>query len=116
MAFIFALISLTLLVVIGFFVLLASSKTEGVTRTFGKYLSVWIFVLVATIGAGLATAPLFDGRPFGMPMMHHGEGAGMMGRMMHRRFEQLPERTPPTSAPSPESGSSSSEEKQGGTN
>ena len=110
MALIFALIPLTLLVVVGFFVLIASSKMEGVTRTFGKYLSVWIFVLVATIGAGLATAPVFGGRPFGIPMMRHGEGPGMMGRMMHRRFEQLPQTTPPASAPaSPESGSSTPE-------
>jgi hypothetical protein len=107
MALIFALIPLTLLAVIGFFVLLASSKTEGVMRTFGKSLSIWIFVLVATFVAGIATAPLFGGRPFGMPMMRHGEGPGMMGGMMHRRFEQLPETTPPASSPSsPESGSS----------
>lgn len=103
MALIFALIPLTLLVVVGFFVLLASTKTEGIARTFGKYLSIWIFVLVGIIAAGIATAPLFEGRPFGMPVMRH----GMMDRMMHHRFGGPPQATLPESSPSPpESGSS----------
>jgi hypothetical protein len=56
-------------------------KADGAVRTFGKYLAVWTFVLAALLFVGAATAPMFDGRPFGM----HGR---MMGDRMHGMMEQ----------------------------
>ncbi len=75
------LIPATILVVIGYFVLASSVKADGAVRTFGKYLAVWIFLLAALLFVGVATAPMFDGRPFGM----HGR---MMGGRMHGMMER----------------------------
>jgi hypothetical protein len=45
MCFFFSLIPATLFVTIGFFVLFASSKVDGGIKTFGRVLSIWIFVI-----------------------------------------------------------------------
>jgi hypothetical protein len=47
MCFFFSFIPATFWVVVGYFVLFASTKTEGSIRTFGKILAVWIFVIAA---------------------------------------------------------------------
>jgi hypothetical protein len=47
MCFFFSFIPATFWVVVGYFVLFASTKAEGSIRTFGKILAVWIFVIAA---------------------------------------------------------------------
>ena len=45
MCFFFSLIPATIFVTIGYFVLFASSKTEGGVSKFGRILAIWIFVI-----------------------------------------------------------------------
>jgi hypothetical protein len=45
MCFFFSLIPATIFVTIGYFVLFASSKTEGGIKAFGRVLAIWIFVI-----------------------------------------------------------------------
>ena len=45
----FSLLSATFLVVVGYFVLFSSTKTEGAAKTFGQILAIWIFVLAAIL-------------------------------------------------------------------
>ena len=47
MCFIFSLIPTTFLVVIGYFVLFSSTKTEGSISKFGRGLAIWIFVIAS---------------------------------------------------------------------
>lgn len=99
------LIPTTILVVIGYFVLLTSAKSETPLKTFGRYLAIWIFALAAVLVIGIATAPMFGGRPFGMGGMMRGtgmhgmmHGAGMRGMM--GRPDVMPE-PPPSTQPEP---------------
>ncbi len=45
MCFFFSLIPATVWVIIGFFVLFASTKAEGGLRKFGQVLAIWSFVI-----------------------------------------------------------------------
>ncbi len=45
MCFFFSLIPATILMVVGYFVLFSSSKTEGSIRLFGRVLAIWIFAI-----------------------------------------------------------------------
>jgi ABC-type cobalamin transport system permease subunit len=47
MCFFFSLIPATVWLIIGFFVLFASTKAEGSLRKFGKVLAIWSFVIAA---------------------------------------------------------------------
>jgi len=47
MCFIFSFIPATFLVVIGYFVLFSSTKSEGGIRKFGRILAIWIFVIAS---------------------------------------------------------------------
>jgi len=49
MCFFFSFLPATFWVVVGYFVLFASTKTEGSVRTFGRVLAIWIFVIAAYI-------------------------------------------------------------------
>lgn len=53
-----SLIAATFLVVVGYFVLFSSTKTEGVVKTFGQILAVWIFILAAILPVTGAYATL----------------------------------------------------------
>ena len=53
MCFFFSLIPATIIVVVGFFVLFASTKADGGVRTFGRILAIWVFII--------ATFPLIGG-------------------------------------------------------
>ena len=76
MYFFFSLIPATLLVVLGYFVLFSSTKTEGAVRTFGQILAIWIFVLAAIlpVAGGYATYAGFPSIDAKMRSMHP-EGA-----------------------------------------
>ncbi|HSC93429.1 MAG TPA: hypothetical protein VLC73_00510 [Burkholderiales bacterium] len=56
MVFFFSLIPATFLVVVGYFVLFSSTRTEGAVKTFGQILAVWLFVLAAVLPAAGAYA------------------------------------------------------------
>ncbi len=47
MCFFFSFMPATFFVVIGYFVLYSSTKTEGAVKKFGQVLSIWIFVIAA---------------------------------------------------------------------
>jgi hypothetical protein len=64
MCFFFSLLPATIWTVIGFFVLFASTKTEGGLKTFGRVLSIWIFVIAVSIPVGGAYVTLADLCPF----------------------------------------------------
>ena len=74
MLFFFSLIPATFAVVLGYFVLFSSAKTEGGVRTFGQILAVWIFVLAAMLPLAGAYATYAGFSPGGsMRQMHSGE-------------------------------------------
>lgn len=45
MCFIFSFIPATIFMVIGYFVLFSSSKSEGNIQKFGQILAIWVFVV-----------------------------------------------------------------------
>jgi hypothetical protein len=47
MCFIFSLIPTTIFIVIGYFVLFSSAKTEGAVKKFGQFLAIWVFIIAA---------------------------------------------------------------------
>ena len=76
MCFFFSFIPATFWVVIGFFVLFASTKGEGAIQTFGRILAIWIFVIAAFLPAAGAYVTFADLCPIeGMlEAMHSGAG------------------------------------------
>ena len=71
------LIPVTLLVIAGYFIQFSAQWAEGGLKTFGRYLSLWVFVLAALLVIGAATAPMMG---FGGPGMMRGIGPGFMMR------------------------------------
>jgi hypothetical protein len=57
MYFFFSLIPATLAVVLAYFILFSSNKTEGAVKTLGQILAIWVFVLAALfpLAGGYAT-------------------------------------------------------------
>lgn len=49
MCFFFSLLPATMWLVVGYFVLFASSKTQGGVQTLGRVLAIWLFILAALI-------------------------------------------------------------------
>jgi hypothetical protein len=49
MCFFFSFLPATIWVVLGYFILFSSTKTEGGIRTFGRILSIWVFVIAGFI-------------------------------------------------------------------
>jgi hypothetical protein len=47
MCFAFSLIPATIWVVLGYFVLYSSTKTQGTEQRFGHFLAIWVFVVAA---------------------------------------------------------------------
>ena len=47
MYFFISLIPATIWVVLGYFVLFSSTKTQGAVQRFGYYLAIWIFIIAA---------------------------------------------------------------------
>jgi hypothetical protein len=83
----------TLFAVLAFFVLFAAQKAQGLVKLLGNIVGVWLLLLAILVVLACATAPMFGGRPFGMPM-----GGHMDVRVMHevRDVEDVPA---PTSEP-----------------
>jgi len=66
MQFIPVLLIMTLLVIVGYFIQLTAQRAEGFLKPFGKYLSLWVFVLAGLVVIGAAINPGL-GRGFGGP-------------------------------------------------
>ena len=49
MCFFFSLLPATIWLIVGYFVLFSSTKTEGSVQKFGRVLSIWVFVIAALI-------------------------------------------------------------------
>lgn len=47
MCFFFSFLPATIWVVLGYFILFSSTKSEGGIRTFGRVLAIWVFVIAA---------------------------------------------------------------------
>ena len=63
MCFFFSLIPATIITVIGFFVLFASTKAEGGVRTFDRILAIWVFIIATFPPMGGAYVTLADACP-----------------------------------------------------
>lgn len=88
MVFFLSLIPATTLIVIGYFVLYTSVRSEGALRRFGQYLSIWIFFLAGVVVlGGLLSTSLGISRPMGGMMM--GGMVQHMQRMEEMQEEQL---------------------------
>ena len=76
MCFFFSFIPATFWVVIGYFVLFASTKAEGAIQKFGRILAIWIFVIAAFLPVAGAYVTFADLCPIeGMfQAMHSGTG------------------------------------------
>lgn len=59
------LILVTLLVVAGYFIQFSAQHAEGSLKTFGKYLSLWVFVLAGLLVVGAAVQPAIGYGGFG---------------------------------------------------
>jgi len=61
MCFFFSLIPATIWVVLGYFILYSSTKTQGTVQRFGYFLAIWVFIVAAllpVIGAYVTLAGL----------------------------------------------------------
>ena len=72
-----SLIPASLLVILGYFILFSSTKTQGGTKTFGQVLAVWVLVLAALLPMAGAYAT-FAGVP----------SIGDMMRGMHSQYKR----------------------------
>ena len=77
MCFFFSLLPATIWVVLGYFILFSSTKSQGRMQIFGRILAIWIFILAAffpMVGAYVTFAGLC---PMGamIQSMHSGAGS-----------------------------------------
>jgi hypothetical protein len=74
MYFFFSLIPATLAVVLGYFILFSSTKTQGAVKTLGRTLAIWVFVLAALFPVAGGYVTYSDLPPLGsmMQSMHSG--------------------------------------------
>ena len=81
MCFFFSLIPATVWVIIGFFVLFASTKAEGGLRKFGQVLAIWAFVIAVLFPLGGAFVTLAGLCPIDalMESMHSGVTSSAAG-------------------------------------
>ena len=76
MYFFFSLIPATLVVILGYFIMFSSTKTQGGVKTFGQLLAVWVLVLAAFFPLAGAYATYAGVPSIGemMRSMHSGGG------------------------------------------
>jgi hypothetical protein len=75
MYFFFSLIPATLGVVLGYFILFSSTKTQGAVKTFGQILAVWIFILAAVFPMAGAYATYAGFSPIDAMRSMHSRGS-----------------------------------------
>ncbi len=73
MCFFASLIPATFFLILGYFVLFASARSEGGIRTFGRILAVWIFVIAAVFPIAGAVVALYWDCPMQKMMESHTE-------------------------------------------
>ncbi len=95
MMFFFSLIPATVLVVVGYFILYASHRSEGKTATFGKFLSIWVFILAALVILGGIFGPIFGMRHRDGGMRHlDGMSRYWQYREQRRQMNPTPDAAP----------------------
>ena len=75
MCFFFSLIPATIWVVLGYFILFSSTKTQGAVQRFGYYLAIWVFIIAAffpVMGAYVTFAGLCPSIQTMIQSMHPG--------------------------------------------
>jgi hypothetical protein len=74
MYFFLSLLPATLGVIVGYFILFSSTKSQGAVRTFGQVLAVWVFVFAAVtpIAGAYATYAGVPSIGAAMESMHSG--------------------------------------------
>ncbi len=80
--FFFSLIPATVLVVVGYFILYASHRSEGGTATFGKFLAIWVFILAALVLLGGVLGPFVG--------MRHMDGMSRYWQYREHRRQMTP--------------------------
>lgn len=70
----------TVLAIIGYFLLYTASKADGLVALIGRVLGLWVFVLAILSVVAVVAMP--GDMPFG-PGMMHGHGMGWMHRWEH---------------------------------
>jgi K+ transporter len=78
MLFFFSLVPATIWIVLGYFILFSSTRTEGAGRKFGQVLAVWVFLLAALTPVMGAYGTLAGFSPVQtMQAMHAGQASGL---------------------------------------
>ena len=72
MCFLFSFMPATFWLVIGYFVLFASTRADGPVKTFGRALSIWAFVISGMIVVAGAYVTLTGWCPIADLMQHSG--------------------------------------------
>jgi hypothetical protein len=74
MYFFYSLIPATLAVVLGYFILFSSTKTQGAVKAFGRILAIWVFAAAALLpmAGGYATYAGLSSPSAVMQSMHSG--------------------------------------------
>jgi hypothetical protein len=96
-----ATLHVTVLAIIGYFLLYTASKADGLVALIGRVLGLWVFLLAILSVVAVATMPMSGGKPFGVDMMH-GRGMGWMHRWDRDGApdqQVAPATTPPGAAP-----------------
>jgi hypothetical protein len=91
----------TLFLTLAFFVLFAAQKADGLVKLLGNVIGVWLLILAVLVIVGCVTAPMFGGRPFGLPMATHME-------VRVTRDNQTVTAAPPANMQQPSPGSTAS--------
>ena len=73
-----AVLHITVLAIIGYFLLFSASKAQGIVALIGRLLALWVFLLAILSGLAVVGAPMLKGTPLGDEMMR------AHGSMMHR--------------------------------
>ena len=70
-------VAATFVLVVAYFVLVASTKASGFVGLLGKLLALWLAFIAAVFVAGVVTASMNGGKPFGMDLPHPPHGPWM---------------------------------------
>jgi hypothetical protein len=95
MIYFLALIPATMLTIAGYFVIYLSSRSEGASRAFGRYLSFWAFTLAALVILAAVFAAA-HGRQHGHMYGRWHRGPGFYGPPV-----VIPPSVAPPAAPNP---------------
>lgn len=78
MLFVISLVPATIWVVLGYFILFSSTKTQGAVQKFGQVLAVWVFLAAALFPVMGAYATFTGFSPIqAMRSMHSGQAPGL---------------------------------------